>query len=397
MSTQIATKPEKVKEEKKIPITRKTLFIHGNEAIVQGALYAGVNFYAGYPITPSSEVAESLSAKLPLRGGSYIQMEDEIASINAIIGASVAGAKSMTATSGPGFSLMQEGIGFACITETPCVIVNVQRSGPSTGLPTKVSQGDLMQAKWGTHGDHPIIAIYPSNVQEAFNFTVKAVNLSEKYRNPVILLLDEVLGHMKSKVEIPLPGEIQIFNRTKPTVPPDWYVPFEDSPAGVPPMAAFGEGYRYHITGLTHDKMGFPTERASEANQLFIRLFNKISHKKKDLQLYKEFMTDDANCAVIAMGCVTGTARQAVKMARKKRIKVGVFTPQIIWPFPEDILDTLSRKIKTFIVAELNAGQLIYEVERVVGKRAKVFGINKYDGEIFTPDDIYHKILEVLR
>ena len=371
-------------------------FLQGNEAIVKGAIAAGVRFYAGYPITPSTEIAEILSEELPKLGGKYIQMEDEIGSIACVIGASIAGLKAMTATSGPGFSLMQENIGFACMAEVPCVIVNVQRVGPSTGIPTHPAQGDMMQARWGTHGDHPIVALAPSSVKECFDLTIKAFNISEKYRVPVIILSDEIIGHMREKVELPAADSVEIINRIKPSVPPEWYKPYDETSDGVPPMANFGEGYRYNITGLTHDKMGFPTLRADETKELMSRLMKKTTYFKSDIIMMEEFMLRDAEIMVFAYGSVARVAMAAIRMARERGIKVGLLKPLTVWPFPKIQVERLSKKINTVIVAELNAGQMVYEVERVVKKDARVERLNKYDGELFTPGEILDKIMEVV-
>ena len=371
-------------------------FLQGNEAIVKGAIAAGVRFYAGYPITPSTEIAEILSEELPKLGGKYIQMEDEIGSIACVIGASIAGLKAITATSGPGFSLMQENIGFACMAEVPCVIVNVQRVGPSTGIPTHPAQGDMMQARWGTHGDHPIVALAPSSVKECFDLTIKAFNISEKYRVPVIILSDEIIGHMREKVELPAADSVEIINRIKPSVPPEWYKPYDETSDGVPPMANFGEGYRYNITGLTHDKMGFPTLRADETKELMSRLMKKTTYFKSDIIMMEEFMLRDAEIMVFAYGSVARVAMAAIRMARERGIKVGLLKPLTVWPFPKIQVERLSKKINTVIVAELNAGQMVYEVERVVKKDARVERLNKYDGELFTPGEILDKIMEVV-
>lgn len=371
-------------------------FLQGNEAIVKGAIAAGVRFYAGYPITPSTEIAEILSEELPKLSGKYIQMEDEIGSIACVIGASIAGLKAMTATSGPGFSLMQENIGFACMAEVPCVIVNVQRVGPSTGIPTHPAQGDMMQARWGTHGDHPIVALAPSSVKECFDLTIKAFNLSEKYRVPVIILSDEIIGHMREKVELPAPDSVEIINRIKPSVPPEWYKPYDETSNGVPPMANFGEGYRYNITGLTHDRMGFPTLRADETRELMGRLMKKTTYFKSDIIMMEEFMLRDAEIMVFAYGSVARVAMAAIRMARERGIKVGLLKPLTVWPFPKIQVERLSKKINTVIVAELNAGQMVYEVERVVKKDARVERLNRYDGELFTPGEIMDKIMEVV-
>jgi 2-oxoglutarate ferredoxin oxidoreductase subunit alpha len=255
----------------------RPVLLQGNEAMVEGALAAGCRFFAGYPITPATEISEVMSWRLPAMGGTFIQMEDEIASMGAVIGASLAGVKAMTATSGPGFSLLQENLGFACIAEVPCVIVNVMRGGPSTGLPTHVAQGDVQQARWGTHGDHPIIVLAPATTRDCFEVTVAAFNLSEKYRTPVIILSDEIVAHTREKFLLPPADAVEVADRVKPTMPPEWYIPYEDTPRGVPPMAPFGEGYRYHVTGLVHDVRGFPTERPDEIEPFLNRLFRKIN------------------------------------------------------------------------------------------------------------------------
>jgi 2-oxoglutarate/2-oxoacid ferredoxin oxidoreductase subunit alpha len=369
--------------------------LQGNEAIVEGALRSGCRFFAGYPITPATEIAEVMSQRLPAVDGTFIQMEDEIASMGAVIGASLAGAKSMTATSGPGFSLMQENIGFACIAEVPCVVVNVMRGGPSTGLPTSPAQGDVMQARWGTHGDHPIIALCPSTIRECYELTIKAFNFSEKYRNPVILLLDEVVAHMREKISLDDDDKIDVFNRVKPTVPPEWYIPYEDTPVGIPPMANFGEGYRYHVTGLTHDVRGFPTSRPEEIDPFIRRLFRKISQNFVDLQIGEFFMTDDAHVAVIAYGCVARSAKRAVIDARERGIKAGLLKLNTIWPFMRIQVEKVLQTSSCVIVPEMNMGQISREVKRVNKGGAKVFSINKVDSTIITPMEILNRIREV--
>jgi 2-oxoglutarate ferredoxin oxidoreductase subunit alpha len=360
----------------------------GNDACVEGALAAGVRFFAAYPITPANEIGEVFSERLPEIGGKFIQMEDEIASMGAVIGASVGGMKSMTATSGPGFSLMQEHIGFAAIAETPCVVVNVMRGGPSTGLPTRPSQGDVMQARWGTHGDHPIIVLSPHSVKETFDLTVTAVNFSEKYRVPVILLMDEVIGHMREKIGLPGPESIEIIDRIKPDTPPHWYKPFEDNKTGVPPMANFGEGYRYHITGLTHDEMGFPTSKPDEIKSCIERLFRKITLGLKDIQLCERVMVDDAEVVIVAYGCVARTAKQAVRELRERGAKVGLLRLITLWPFPRRALEPLARKVRKLIVPEMNMGQIYREVLRVNAGRTEVIKVNRVDGELMTPQEI---------
>jgi len=373
----------------------KEVLLQGNEAIVEGALRAGCRFFAGYPITPATEISEILSVRLPQVDGTFIQMEDEIASLGAVIGASLAGAKSMTATSGPGFSLMQENLGFAIIAEIPCVIVNVMRGGPSTGLPTFPSQGDVMQARWGTHGDHPIIVLSASTVSECYEMTIKAFNLSEKFRNPVILLIDEVVAHMREKVAL-FDSEIEIFNRVKPTVPPEWYIPFEDTPSGVPPMANFGEGYRYHITGLTHDIRGFPTSRPDEIGPFIQRLHRKISQHFAEIQMAEYFKTEDAEITIIAYGSVARSSKRAVIEAREKGLKVGLLKLITIWPFMRTAVEKVLQHSKVLIVPEMNMGQISREVKRVNRGVAKVLTLNKVDGTIITPGEILSRIMEVV-
>ncbi|MGB8658194.1 MAG: 2-oxoacid:acceptor oxidoreductase subunit alpha [Candidatus Zixiibacteriota bacterium] len=368
--------------------------MQGNRACTEGAIAVGCRFFAGYPITPSTEIAEVLAAELPKVGGKFIQMEDEIASLAAVIGASVAGVKSMTATSGPGFSLMQEHIGYAYMAEVPCVIVDVQRGGPSTGLPTKVAQADTMQARWGTHGDHYAIAVAPSSVAECFDFTVRAFNLSEKYRTPVIVLMDEVVGHMREKVILPDPEKLRIVNRMKPTVPPEWYQHFEINPHFVSPIASFGEGYRFNVTGLMHDPYGFPTEKPEEIMQKLDKLKNKICHNLNDIVQVREEFMEDATIAIFAYGIVARAARQAVRMAREKRIKAGLIQPLTIWPFPDAYLENALEQLDLVIVAELNQGQLTGEVVRVNRGKTRVRGLHRYDSELITPDQIFEKIRE---
>ena len=368
--------------------------MQGNEACAEGAIAAGCRFFAGYPITPASEIAEQLSVRIPQVDGTFIQMEDEIASMGAIIGASLAGAKSMTATSGPGFSLMQENLGYACIAEVPCVVVNVMRGGPSTGLPTNPAQGDVMQARWGTHGDHPIIVLSASSVLECFMMTVKAFNFSERYRTPVILLLDEVVAHMREKVVLPKPSEVEVIDRVKPSVPPEWYLPYEDTSFGVPPMGIFGEGYRYHVTGLVHDIRGFPTLRQDEIEPFLTRLFRKISTHSDDIRLVEHFMTVDAEIVVIAYGCVARSARRAVLEARSQGMKAGMLKLITLWPFPRTFVQHLIKAGKTLLVPEMNMGQVSREVKRVNEGMTQVLTLNKIDGTIISPKEILAKMKE---
>lgn len=373
---------------------KKVKLLQGNEACVHGALYAGMNFFAGYPITPSTEVAEISSYMLPKIGGKFIQMEDEIASMAATIGASLTGLKSMTATSGPGFSLKQENIGYAALAEIPCVIVNVQRCGPSTGLPTSPAQGDLMQAKWGTHGDHPIIALSPTTVSDTFDLTVKAFNFSEKYRTPVILLLDEVIGHMREKVEIPQSNELEIYERMKINIDKKDYKIYDQSTL-VPPMANFSDGYRYHVTGLMHDETGFPTNSTKQTQILMDRLMDKINKNLDDILIYDEYKVEDCEELFITFGCMSRCTKDAVDYLREQGIKAGLFTVKTVWPFPEDRVKELSSKAKNIYVPELNYGQMVLEVQRVCDSSCNIIGINKYNGEIITPDDIIEKVMEV--
>jgi 2-oxoglutarate ferredoxin oxidoreductase subunit alpha len=373
----------------------KEVLLQGNEAVVEGALRAGCRFFAGYPITPATEISEILSIKLPQVDGTFIQMEDEIASLGAVIGASLAGVKSMTATSGPGFSLMQENLGFAVIAEVPCVIVNVMRGGPSTGLPTSPSQSDVMQARWGTHGDHPIIVLSASTVRECYDITIQAFNFSEKFRTPVIVLIDEVVAHMREKMVLDDQEKIEIFNRIKPTVPPEWYIPYEDIPRGVPAMANFGEGYRYHVTGLTHDIRGFPTSRPDEIGPFIDRLHRKISQHFSEIQMGEFYQTEDAEITIVAYGCVARSAKRAVREAREKGIKAGLLKLTTIWPFMRSAVEKVLQTSKVLIVPEMNMGQISREVKRVNKGAAKVFTLNKVDGTIITPPEILNRIMEV--
>jgi len=373
----------------------REFLMQGNEAVVEGALIAGCRFFAGYPITPATEIAEIMSVKLPQVDGTFIQMEDEIASMGAIIGASLAGVKSMTATSGPGFSLMQENLGFACMAEVPCVVVDVMRVGPSTGIPTFPSQGDVMQARWGTHGDHPIIVLAPSSIRECFDLTVKAFNFSEKYRTPVIVVFDEVVGHMREKVTLPRTGKVEVIDRIKPTVPPEWYIPYEDTTQGVPAMAVFGDGYRFHVTGLTHDIRGFPTLRPDEIGPFMNRIHRKITLGFPEIQMGEFFHLEDAEIAVIAYGSVARSARRAVIDAREKGVKVGLLKLMTLWPFMRAAIEKIIQRANVLIVPELNMGQISREVKRVNEGKAKVSTINRVDGLTINPQQILKRIREV--
>ncbi len=377
--------------------TKKIKLMQGNEACVEGALYAGMKFYAGYPITPSTEIAEISAQKLPYIGGKFIQMEDEIAGIATAIGGSIAGLKSMTATSGPGFSLKLENIGYAAITEVPLVIVNVQRGGPSTGLPTAPAQGDVMQAMWGTHGDHPVIAVCPSSVMETFTETVRAFNLAEKYRMPVILLTDEVVGHMRERIEIPEPGEIEIYDRLRPDADEKDYRPYGVKEGEiVGRMADFGSGHRYHITGLFHDEYGFPSNSTKNAGVMLDHLMSKIENNYDDIVTFEHYLTDDADYIILSYGSTARSARNAVNKLREKGHKVGMFRPITIWPFPHKEVTTLAARVKGIIVAEMNLGQLVLEVERVVKGKTEVYHVGRANGEVVTPLDIIKKVEEVI-
>lgn len=364
------------------------LLLQGNEAIVEGALAVGCRFFAGYPITPASEISEIMSVRLPALDGTFIQMEDEIASLGAVIGASLAGVKSMTATSGPGFSLMQENLGFACAAEVPCVIVNVMRGGLSTGLPTSPAQGDVQQARWGTHGDHPIIVLAVSSVSDCFALTIEAFNLSEKYRVPVIILSDEMVAHTRESVKLPERNAYKVIDRVRPSMPPEWYLPYENNSSGVPAMADFGAGYRHHVTGLTHDIHGFPTQRPDEVEPFMRRLFKKISNGFHEIQLTKTLLTADAELAVIAYGSVARSARRAVLMARESGIKAGLLQLQTLFPFPRADVAALLRQCRGVVVPEMNMGQISREVKRVNQGPCQVIKLNRIDGQLITPDEI---------
>ena len=368
------------------------VLLQGNEAVVEGALAAGCTFFAGYPITPATEISEELSWRLPATGGTFIQMEDEIASLGAVIGASLAGAKAMTATSGPGFSLMQENLGFACVAEVPCVIVNVMRGGPSTGLPTGVSQGDVMQARWGTHGDHPIIVLAASTTLECYCLTIKAFNLAEKYRTPVILLLDEVVAHSRENIRLPPLSEFEIADRIRPNMPPEWYIPYEDNTRGVPLMGAFGDGYRYHVTGLIHDVRGFPTQRPEEIEGFRNRIYRKIRQHFHEIHMVEAEHADDAELLVIAYGSVARSARRAVREARKQGIKAGLLQLVSLWPFPRPMVEPFLRRIRAVLVPELNMGQISREVKRVNEGFCRVETLRRFDGNLITPNEILTRL-----
>ena len=367
-------------------------FTLGDIACAEGALAAGCRFFAGYPITPATEIAEHLSQRMPEFGGIYIQMEDEIASMAAVLGASYAGLKAMTATSGPGFSLMQENIGLAVMTETPCVIVDIMRGGPSTGQPTLPGQQDVMQARWGSHGDYATVALAPSSVQEMFDLTLEAFNLAETYRVPAMLLGDEIVAHMYEKLVIPPPDKLRIVNRKRPNVPREEYMPFKPDEDLVPPMACFGEGYHFHATGLTHDERGYPQTSSSEAQQrLVTRLCNKIRKNEDKIIRVEETMLDDADVAVVAYGIVARSALSAVRKAREKGIKAGLLRLITLWPFPEKRVAQLAEQTKAIVVPEMNCGQMVLEVERKA-KETPVAFLSKLGEEPHTPLEILEEI-----
>ena len=365
-------------------------FLQGDIACAEGAIAAGCRFFAGYPITPATEISERIARRLPEVGGVYIQMEDELASMAAVIGASYAGTKSMTATSGPGFSLMVENIGLAFMTETPCVIVNVMRGGPSTGQPTKPSQQDVMQAKWGSHGDYEIIALAPSSVQELFDLTIEAFNLSETYRTPVVVLTDEIVGHMRERVTIPDADAIKTVNRKKPQVPLGKYAPFRPDKDLIPPMACFGEGYRFYVTGLTHGETGRPKTDSAEVQQKLVqRLCDKIRKNADKIVKTEEKMLEDAEVAVVAYGITSRSALSAVRKAREMGIKAGLLRLVTLWPFPDKQVSQVAKKVDAMVVLEMNYGQIVREVERAA-KETPVIFLPKLGEEP-------HKPLEILQ
>ncbi len=354
---------------------------------------AGCRFYAGYPITPATEITEHMSRRLPEVGGVFLQMEDEIASMAAVIGASYAGVKSMTATSGPGFSLMQENIGLAAMTETPCVVVDVMRAGPSTGQPTKTSQQDVMQAKWGSHGDYEIIALAPSSVQEMFDLTIEAFNLSEKYRCPTFLMTDAIVGHLMERLAIPEPEKIPLIDRKKPTAKPSEYLPFLAGKDLVPEMATFGEGYRFYATGLTHDESGHPQTDSAEYHAALVqRICDKIRNNAKDINKVERVFLDDADVCIVAYGSVARSALAAVVEGRERGLKIGLLRLITIWPFPEKAVEQVASQVDKILVPEMNYGQLVREVERSAG-REKVTSLPKLGDALHTPEELLTKAL----
>lgn len=374
----------------------KAVLMQGNEAAVEGAIAAGMRFFAGYPITPSTEIAEGSAARLPQEGGKFIQMEDELASIAAVLGASAAGMKAMTATSGPGFSLMQENLGYGAMAEIPCVIVDVQRAGPSTGLATSPAQADYMQAKWGTHGDHPVIALSPSSVLETYTLIIRAFNLAEKYRTPVIFLMDEIVGHMREGVELPNPNDL-IINRRIMSFHDGankqcYYVPEGQY---VPAMKPFGQGERYNITGNAHDESGFPTNSNEIAGKLVGRLLDKVEKNVDDITRVDEYAMDDAETAIVCFGGTARAVMSAVLEARAAGKKVGMFRPVTVWPFPEKQLRARLPQLKNILMVEHNHGQMLLEVQRVAGREKPVCFLGRIDGTVISPQDILAKLSEM--
>ncbi len=377
-------------------MAKRVAFLQGNEAAAFGALYAGCDFFAGYPITPATEVSEVLSVELPKLGGKFIQMEDEIGAMAACLGAALTGSKAPTATSGPGFSLKQELIGYGCIAEIPCVIIDVMRGGPSTGMPTGPSQSDIMAARWGTHGDHPAICLVPASVQELFEETVRAFNLAEKYRTPVIVLPDEIIAHMRERIVIPDAGELEVIDRRQPSVPPEEYKPYDTSFGDVPPLAPFGSGYRFHVTGLNKMQDGFPTTKPSLVQAEEERQVRKVNANVDDIVTYEEYLLEDAEIAVVAFGSSSRSVRYAINVAREQGIRAGMFRIRTIWPFPDRQIRELSTRVRAIITPEMNLGMCTQEVQRCVEGRVPVQGLFRVDGEPINPDQILESLKKVL-
>jgi 2-oxoglutarate ferredoxin oxidoreductase subunit alpha len=372
-------------------------FLDGDYALAEGALAAGCRFFAGYPITPSTETAERFAARIPKVGGCFIQMEDEIASIAALIGAVWGGQKVMTVTSGPGFSLMMENIGLACMMETPMVIANVQRGGPSTGLPTLVAQGEMMQARWGSHGDYRIIALVPDSPQECFDMTIEAFNLSETYRVPVFIMTDEIVGHMHEKLVIPPAEEIEVVERKWYTGPKEKYLPYKNDKDGIPFLVKSGDGYRFHTTGLTHDERGYPVITAEQQKICVGHLIDKIEKNADRIIRYEEEEIEGAEVVVLSYGITSRVAVKAVQDARKAGLKVGTFRLQTAWPFPEKRVIELSDRVKAIVVPEINAGQMVQEVDRLARGRCRVVSVPHLGGWVHDPDDILKAIKEAAK
>ena len=366
--------------------------LQGNQACALAAIAAGCRFFGGYPITPSSEIAERMSHELPRAGGVFIQMEDEIASMAAVIGASMGGVKAMTATSGPGFSLKQENLGYAAMTEVPCVIVNVMRGGPSTGMPTRPAQGDIMQSRWGTHGDHPIIVLTPCSVKEIYDQTIRAFNLSEVLRTPVVVLYDETIGHLVETVDLPDPASVGRAHRKWATGPREDYLPYADTGDGIPAMALPGDGYRCHTTGLTHGESGFPTQKPDEVAALMQRLLGKLDQHRAIVDQFETLHADDADVLVVAIGTTARAAHRAVQQARQHGVRAGLFRPVTLWPFPEQAFRDHAARASKVLVAEMNAGQLSLEIERLCASPGKVARLTRVTGQPIGPAEILASI-----
>lgn len=379
-------------------MNEQVFFLQGNAAMAQGAFDAGARFYAGYPITPSSEVAEIASVELPKLGGLYVQMEDELSSMAAIIGASASGAKTFTATSGPGFSLMQENLGVAVMAEVPCVIIDVQRSGPSTGLATKPAQGDVMQARWGTHGDHGIIVLSPSSVEDCYYLTIQAFNFAEQYRTPVVMLADEVVGHMRERAVLRKPSEAELAHRPAPTCAPEDYKTFDLSRAdarGIAPLAAYGSEYRVRLSGSTHSESGIPDASPKNADRFIRHYTDKIEKNKNKIVLIRSYELEDAEVGIFAYGCSARSALAAVRDLRAQGIKAGLLQPLTLWPFPDEAVKALCSKVKAVVVPEMNLGQMRGEVERYAGL-TPVVGVNRVDSYMILPSEIVQAAKEAL-
>ena len=369
-------------------------FLDGDQAACEGALAAGANFVAGYPITPSTEIVERFASRIPVVGGVFLQMEDELASSIAIVGAAWGGSKVFTVTSGPGFSLMMEHLGYAAMTETPLVLVDVQRGGPSTGLPTLPGQADMMQARWGSHGDYEVIALCPNSPQECFDLMIDAFNLSEEYRTPVLMMMDESVGHMTEKVVIPPADQIKIYPRRYTSLPPSEYLPFRPNADGVPEMVKAGDGYRIHVTGLTHDEKGYPAMNWQAQKKLVSRLVKKIRDNADRIARWEEYQVEDADVVLVAYGITSRVAQRAVQLARADGLRVGLLRPVVAWPFPEKRVRELAERLKSFLVVEMNYGQMFYEVERCAAGHARTELLGHGGGMVHEPQEILQTLRE---
>ncbi|MCD6218702.1 2-oxoacid:acceptor oxidoreductase subunit alpha [bacterium] len=392
----------KIKQIKTVPADPRGVltgshYLDGDHAAAEGCIAAGSRFFAGYPITPATEIAERVSARFPRIGGIFVQMEDELASMNAILGASWGGAKAMTCTSGPGFSLMMENFGLGIMLETPCVLANVQRGGPSTGLPTLVAQSDMMQARWGSHGDYEVIALVPDSPQECFDLTITAFNYSELYRMPILIMMDECVGHMTERVIIPEADKIRIVPRRYTTESPSTYLPYKADDDLIPPMPPVGEGYRFHVTGLTHDEKGYPVMNAATQKKLVSRLINKVKDHAEEIIITDEKYMDDAEIVLLSYGITGRVAIPAIEKAREEGLKVGSMRLKTVWPFPEKRIREMSKHIKGFVFPELNMGQVVLEAERCACGNCKVVRVPHAGGWVHDPEVIYDAIKEAAK